>query len=556
MEEKNSRNGATDKRKFAQSDAPCEVVHEKKYPKGIRFILLTLALMLAIFIMALDTSIISTAIPSITSEFHSLDDIGWYTSAYLLPLMSLQPMFGKIYTFFTIKPLLIASMLVFECGSIICAIAPSSYVFIIGRVVAGVGAASIYAGGTIIITSAVPLRKLSMYLSALSSMYAVANLSGPPLGGIFTDSAKLTWRFCFWINLPLGFISIAAFVFILQEPERETVQISWKTKLSKVDLGGTTLFVSSVILLFIALKFGGNESPWKSPRVIVCFVLSGVFLGAFIILQRHLKEDATIPPRIFLNRSVASSVLVAALLSLGCNVHTFYLPFYFQSAKGTSASKSGLRLLPYTLSLTGAELVVGTSSSLIGVFLPFMYFGTSLFAIAGGLLCLLKVQTTTARIIGYQILAGVGVGSSMQLCATSVRAAVNHSDIPIAATLTIFAPFFGSAIGAAISQNIFRIELRRGLAKIMTAKDALEVFDAGGAGVDRITSAINKGQVRESYNFALSKTFMIAAVAGGVAFLLTLCIKWRTLKQKAESREEDVPKQLQEQHGKIESHTV
>lgn len=188
-----------------------------KYPQGAKFILLTIALMLAVFIMALDTTIIgesksegdetmlttpqATAVPKITSRFHSIKDIGWYTSAYLLPLMSLQPTFGKIYSFYSVKPIFSIAMLAFEVGSVICATAPSSGAFILGRAISGIGAAALYSGGMVIIMSAVPLSRISVYLATLSSMYAVASLTGPPIGGLFTDSARLTWRFCFWINL-------------------------------------------------------------------------------------------------------------------------------------------------------------------------------------------------------------------------------------------------------------------------------------------------------------------------------------------------------------------
>jgi len=143
----------------------------------------------------------ATAIPSITTEFHSIADIGWYNSAYFLPIMSLQPTFGKIYTYFPIKILFLFALLCFETGSLICALAPSSSVFILGRVVAGFGAAAIVSGGMILIQLAVPLSRISVYLSILSSMYGVAAMTGPPLGGLFTSSAKLTWRFCFYINL-------------------------------------------------------------------------------------------------------------------------------------------------------------------------------------------------------------------------------------------------------------------------------------------------------------------------------------------------------------------
>jgi MFS family permease len=166
------------------------------YPKGLQLKLLTLSLMFAVFIMALDTTILCMleyALP-----------VPWYTSAYLLPLMSLQPTMGKLYSFLPVKPLFIAAMIIFEAGSVLCASAPSSNIFIMGRVISGVGAAGIYAGGMIVITTAVPIERISIYLATLSSMWALAALIGPPLGGAFTDSHRLTWRFCFWIDLRKG----------------------------------------------------------------------------------------------------------------------------------------------------------------------------------------------------------------------------------------------------------------------------------------------------------------------------------------------------------------
>jgi len=219
-------------------------------------------------------------------------------------------------------------------------------------------------------------------------------------------------------------------------------------------------------------------------------------------------------------------------MSMGCNTHVFYLPFFFQSAKGTSALSSGLRLLPYTVTVNGSELLVGVASSFSGVFLPFMYCGTCLFTIAAGLLCTLRVDSSTGRLVWNQILAGLGVGTSMQLCATSVRAAVDKKDTATAAVLTVFAPFFGSSLGATIGQNIFRKSLQEELIKSLTAAETEAVIAAGGTGVRYVTDPQTIGLVKEAYNYALRNVFILATVAGGIAFCGTLFIKWRTLSEK------------------------
>jgi hypothetical protein len=169
---------------------------ETKYPKGGPLALLTFGLCLATFVVALDNTIIATAIPKITTVFDSLNDVGWYGSSYLLTTTSLQPSFGKIYTYFNVKWTYISALAIFELGSILCAAATSSTMLIVGRAVAGAGAAALFSGGMTIVAYSVPLRKRPVYIGFLSSMFGISSVIGPILGGVFTD--RLTWRWCFW----------------------------------------------------------------------------------------------------------------------------------------------------------------------------------------------------------------------------------------------------------------------------------------------------------------------------------------------------------------------
>jgi MFS family permease len=210
---------------FSESNDAAKV-EEDEYPSGFRLVIITvsicppftlrepcpisdwqqIALCLSVFCMALDNTILATAIPRITDQFNSLDDIGWYASAYLLTTCALQLIFSKLYTFYNIKWIYLMSVFIFEIGSLLCGVSPNSTALIIGRAIAGIGGAGIFSGAILIISKTVPLHQRPSYTSAIGSMYGIASVAGPLMGGAFTD--RLTWRWCFYINLPFGGVTL------------------------------------------------------------------------------------------------------------------------------------------------------------------------------------------------------------------------------------------------------------------------------------------------------------------------------------------------------------
>lgn len=211
-------------------------------------------------------------------------------------------MFGKLYSFFPIKGIFLFSVVLFEVGSAICGAAPTSAVFILGRAVAGVGGAGILSGVIIIIVHAVPLAKRPLYQGLFGAVFGLASVVGPLLGGAFTSG--VSWRWCFYINLPIGGVAFVLVALLLKVPDTKDVRLPLRAKLAQLDALGTTFLIPGVVCLLLALQWGGLEYAWNSPRIIALLVLGIVLMIGFILVQIYMPKTATIAPRIFKQRSI------------------------------------------------------------------------------------------------------------------------------------------------------------------------------------------------------------------------------------------------------------
>ncbi len=298
---------------------------EPIYPHKFKLALIILALSLAVFSVGLDNTIISSAIPKITDQFHALDDVGWYASSYLLTTCSFQLTWGKAYTFYPVKWTFLASLFVFELGSLVCGAAPNSTGLIVGRAVAGVGGGGVASGSFLLVAHSVPPRKRAMMIGLIGGMYGFASIAGPLMGGAFTDSSKLTWRFCFYINLPIGLVTAVCVLCSLHSSGMKTTStIGFKDQLKQLDLPGTSLLVPGLVCLLLSLQWGGTQYEWKSGRIITLLVLAVVLLAGFIVIQIRSGDRATVPGRVFGNRNVWGSVLFGS-----CIIGRFYIMLYY-----------------------------------------------------------------------------------------------------------------------------------------------------------------------------------------------------------------------------------
>ncbi|KAJ7645389.1 MFS transporter [Mycena rosella] len=519
-----------DTKEKVTSEAPDS---EDDFPHGLKLALLLLALCLSVFLVALDNTIIATAIPKITDQFKSLDDVGWYGSAYLLATAATQLLFGKFYTFLPIKWVYIAAISIFEIGSVICGAAPNSNALIVGRAIAGLGSAGIFNGALIIVAHSVPLAKRPLYTGLIGGMYGLASVVGPLLGGVFTD--RVTWRWCFYINLPIGAVTLLVMVFFFKMPksaDRKAQTISVAERINQFDPWGTLLFIPAIVCLLLALQWGGSKYPWKNGRIIGLFVVFGVLIIGFIVVQLWKQENATVPPRIFKARSIWSGAWFSLCLGSGFFILVFYLPIWFQAIKGVSAVKSGIDNLPMILSLVISSLLAGIFITIFGYYTPFVLLSTVLMSVGAGLLSTLTPSTGHAHWIGYQIIFGLGVGFGMQQPVIAAQTVLELTDVPIGTSIVMFMQTLGGALFISIGNNVFSNKLISGLVAHVPGVSPVIVLSAGATSLKNAIDPQYLPAVLQVYNDALMSAFYVAAAMSALSLIGGLVMEWKSIKGK------------------------
>nr|A0A142I724.1 RecName: Full=MFS-type transporter phomT; AltName: Full=Phomopsin biosynthesis cluster protein T [Diaporthe leptostromiformis]AMR44276.1 MFS multidrug transporter [Diaporthe leptostromiformis]BDA39136.1 MFS transporter [Diaporthe leptostromiformis] len=509
---------------------------EQNYPSGLKLTIILLALELAVLCVALDNTIVATAIPEITNQFHALTDVGWYGSAYLLTLCAFQLFFGRLYQLFSIKWVFLSCLFIFEIGSLICGVAPNSTALIVGRAVAGLGAAGIFSGALIIIAFSTPLEKRAIFTALISAIFGISSVIGPLLGGVFTD--RVTWRWCFYINLPIGGVTAVALVFFLNIPPREAQPDTNETLRQKImhfDPIGTAIFLPCIVCILLALQWGGTTYAWSDGRVVALLVLFGVLLITFVGLQFWMGEDATVPVRIVRQRSVGSAAVFTGLVGASFFIMVYYLPIWFQAIRGATATQSGINTLPMMISTTVGNIVGGVFVSFTGYYTPMMYALPPMASVGVGLMTTWTVDVSTGKWIGYQILFGLGLGLGMQQGIVTAQASLPVADTAIGTSLQVFAQMFGGSLFVSVAQNLFSNEVIKGLAAVdelgMTPQ---AVFNAGATELDNLFGSNPSllAEVKVVYNDAVIWTFRTALITTCLSVLAVIFVKSGSVKGK------------------------
>ncbi|KAJ5504031.1 hypothetical protein N7463_006905 [Penicillium fimorum] len=502
---------------------------ESQFPTGMRLAVIIVSILFAMFLVALDRTIIATAVPRIANQFNALDDISWYASAYLLTSCATQLSWGKVYTYYSTKSVFLAAILVFEVGSALCGGAPNSNAFIVGRAIAGIGSAGIFSGATVIIAQIVPLAKRPIYVGLMGSTFGFSSIIGPLLGGAFTD--KVTWRWCFYINLPIGgFTLLVLFLFLAVPPPPHTSTYTWKQQILRLDPLGSVLFLPSMICFLLALQWGGTTYPWTNGRIIALFVISGILMIAFLVVQVWLKADATVPPHIFNQRSIISGVVFAMCVGGGLISMLYTLPLWFQGVRGTTAVKSGIDTIPMVLALVVGAILSGGIITATGYYVPWMFVAAILMSAGAGLMTTFRLDTNHAAWIGYQVLFGIGIGTGLQQPSLAAQTILPMEEVAIGVSLMFFSQSLGGAVFIAIAQSLFQNYLDAELPHIQGI-DSAKVLAAGATGLVDAVPADKLTEVLIVYNDGLQRSFIVGVAISCLMIIPALTMEWKTIKK-------------------------
>ncbi|CAG7562878.1 unnamed protein product [Fusarium equiseti] len=419
----------------------------------------------------------------------------------------------------------------FELGNLICAVAQSSTMLIVGRAISGIGSSGIQNGALTIVASAVPIHKRPSLIGIIMGFAQLGIVTGPLVGGAFTQYT--TWRWCFYINLPIGAIC-AVLILLVQVPNHraptdETIMQLLKTKF---DFTGLAMFSPSVVMILLALQWGGVEYAWNSATTIGLFCGGGVLFVIFIFWEHRVGADAMIPMPIVRTRQVWTAMLTQLFLFATVMVASFYLPIYFQSAKDASPFTSGVNLLPSILMLIVAAVSSGALVQKLGYYLPFATASAAFSAIGFGLLSTMGPYTSTAKWAGYQILIGFGRGLGLQMPIIAVQANTKPEVTPIAMSILTFSQTFGGAIFVCAANVIFTHELRHELVARLPNIDPDIVIDAGAGAVSEVVDETSLPGVLWSYSKGTRATFLLCVASACVMFFTSFGMGWKDIRKK------------------------
>lgn len=445
------------KEQYFESDAGDGTKSTDQHLHGLKLVTTLFSCLCCLFLTALDQTIVTTILETVGNKFHNFEQIGWLSSGFLLTTCVFASVWGNLSIIFGRKNVFLFAVLIFEIGSLICALANSMGMLIGGRVIAGVGGGGIQVLNSIIITEVVKISKRSLATSLIGVVYGISSILGPLLGGAFTS--KVSWRWCFYINLPVGGFA-AGCIFVFFNPPRIKVPI--REKLKNIDYVGIATIAIGLTLILLGLSFGGVQYPWKSAAVICCFVIGGVFLILFIIWNFRFSKNPIVPMEVIVVPQIVAAAICIAFSFFFYMGIILYLSVYFQVVQGADAWMSGVSLLPLILTNVIASIGIGYLLKLTRYIKPYSLVAAVLGPLGCGILALLKVHSPSSQKIGLLIPVGISMGFQFQtrIFEAQLKAPKSPGGLIMTMCFMNFIRTLGGTLGAEVCQTVFNTSFK------------------------------------------------------------------------------------------------
>ncbi|KAI1319727.1 major facilitator superfamily-domain-containing protein [Xylariaceae sp. FL0255] len=489
---------------------------------------LTMAsLCLSATLSALDMTIVTTAIPAIVASLQSSAGYVWIGSAFILGFTAVTPIWGSIADLWGRKPIILTALTIFLAGSLLCALSPNLGALIGGRAIQGIGASGMGVMVNTIICDMFSLRERGLYLAITSIIWAIGSAVGPIIGGLFVNNPRLGWRWCFWLNLPIGGVVFIVLLFFLKVHSPNTSVLAG---LRAIDWIGSVLCLGGTVMILLGLDFGDVTFPWSSPTIISLIVFGTVVIGIALVNEWKFAANPVIPLRLLGGWSKAAAYGVFAFNAYVFIGVTYYLPLYSQSVLGVDALTSGVYLLPLIVSCSLSAAGAGVFIQQTGKYRPLMYAAQVLLTLGTGLFIDLEFERNLPKLFIFQILTGIGVGLNIEAPIISAQASATVRDTAAVIATMGFLRSIATAVSVVLGGVIFQNQMTA-MNSALAAELGSQVAgqfngENAAANVETILSLSTDDQVlvRRAYYQAIRTVWIMYIAFAGLATFMNLFV--------------------------------
>jgi len=475
-------------------------------------------LMLGMFLAALDQTIVGTALPTIVNSLHGLNHMSWVVTAYLLTSTISTPLYGKLSDQFGRKGIFQFAIVVFLIGSALAGLSQNMLELIAFRGIQGLGAGGLMAMAMTIIADVVSPRERGRYQGYFGATFALSSIAGPLLGGVFTT--YLSWRWIFYINIPIGIVALVVTSAVLKLPFRRQSH--------RIDFLGAGLMMVGVTAALFVTVWGGTQYAWISPPIIGLAVVAAVFIGSFIVWE-HYAAEPILPPSLFRIGVFRTASTVSFLLSMVMFGAIIYLPLYLQLVDGVSIMVSGLLMVPLMLGLLASSIVSGQIVTRTGIYKPMPILGSFMMIIGMWLLSHLGLHTSHLTMSLYVIVLGAGMGMTMQIMILATQNAVPADSIGTGTAAVTFFRSLGGAFGTSLFGAVFVAGLTHWIPVLVPGAAAAGIhvngnFSMSPAELHAFPPHMQHG-ILDSFVRSLHTVFLVGVPIATITFVATLFLK-------------------------------